>query len=311
MCFCAAWEQLLKAKIIEDDGEESIFIKDKKQGLKKTISLRKCLGKLFEEKSKIRQNIEEIVTLRDQATHLLMPEIQCVVSRISQSGIFNYSSYFKQFTGIPFLSNKNMGIASLVGEFKIPPILMFNSIYGEIGNDILKLATTLKDEINKNDNIEYAIPLNVKLGLAVSDYDGNFVKLVKADGDIEALKKALVIEKRVDRFKTHPYLQKDAIKEINKELVNRYDREKFEKHLVAKDKSTSKKVINKNCFDAVVYKNKWKINNYKYHYKNTNSELHYDSLELIEEFIKKIMENENYLSNAKKEYNNKFKKASD
>ena len=48
MLFCCAWEQLLKAKIIESDGEQSIYTKAKKNGIKQTIPLRECLRLVFD-----------------------------------------------------------------------------------------------------------------------------------------------------------------------------------------------------------------------------------------------------------------------
>lgn len=51
MLFCCAWEQLLKAKIIESDGEKFIYSKTKKNGIKQNISLRECLRLVFDGKN--------------------------------------------------------------------------------------------------------------------------------------------------------------------------------------------------------------------------------------------------------------------
>ncbi|WP_337039991.1 DUF3644 domain-containing protein [Serratia marcescens] len=309
MCFCTAWEQLLKAMLIEKDGENSIFKKGNKKGFKETISLRDCLDKNFPAQSKIRKNIEQITYFRDQAVHLLMPEIQGITSRIFQSGVLNYTSCFEKFTEVSFLNNNHTGMISLVGDFKSPPISVLKSTYGNIADDILELATTLQADVDGNNDIEFAVPLNVKLVFATSDEDGRTITLAKADEGIEGLKKALIIEKPVDRARTHPYLQSGIIEEINKVLFERFDYAVIDKHLVNTDKNTGLKSINRNCFDAVVCKNGWKSSNNKYHHKNENPELHYYSHELVDEFIKKVMMNEKYLANAKKTYNaNKRKK---
>ncbi|WP_258089945.1 DUF3644 domain-containing protein [Serratia liquefaciens] len=309
MCFCTAWEQLLKAMLIEKDGEDSIFRKGGKKGFKETISLRDCLDKSFAVQSKIRKNIEQITYFRDQAVHLLMPEIQGITSRIFQSGVLNYTSSFERFTEVSFLSNNNTGMISLVGDFKSPPISVLKSTYGNIAEDILELATTLQADVDGNNDIEFAIPLNVKLVFATSDEEGRMITLAKADEGIEGLKKALIIEKPVDRARTHPYLQSGIIDKINQSLFERYEYGVIEKHLVHTDKKTNLKAINRNCFDSVICKNGWKSSNNKYHHKNENPELHYYSLGLVDEFIKKVMMNENYLANAKNSYNsNKRKK---
>ncbi|KPV93126.1 hypothetical protein AN395_00252 [Pseudoalteromonas sp. P1-30] len=306
MCFCTAWEQFLKAVLIEKDGENSIFRKAGKKGLKETISLRDCLEKVYPLKSNIRKNIEQIAYLRDQAVHLLMPEIQGIMSRVFQSGVLNYTSKFEEFTEISFLNNSHAGMISLVGEFKSPPVSIMKSTYGDIANEIIELATSVQTDVENSDDIEFAIPLNVKLVFATDGEDGSTIAIARADEGIEGLKKALVIEKPVDRSKSHPLLQKDAINEINLRLQERFDNAKLKKHLVKSCKNTGMPIINPNCFAAILSKNNWKSSDNKFHYKNKNPEIHYYSLDLVEEFIKKIMEQESYLS-ATKSWHNKRK----
>lgn len=43
ICFCTAWEQFLKALIIQNDGEHSIFKPSSRKGIKETIPLRACI----------------------------------------------------------------------------------------------------------------------------------------------------------------------------------------------------------------------------------------------------------------------------
>ncbi len=305
MCFCTAWEQFLKAVLIEKDGENSIFRKAGKKGLKETISLRDCLEKVYPIKSNIRKNIEQIAYLRDQAVHLLMPEIQGIMSRVFQSGVLNYTSKFEEFTEISFLNNSHAGMISLVGEFKSPPISIMKSTYGDIANEIIDLATSVQADVENSDDIEFAIPLNVKLVFATDAEDGTTIAIARADEGIEGLKKALVIEKPVDRSKSHPLLQKDAINEINLRLQERFDIGKLKKHLVKSCKNTGVPIINPNCFASILAKNNWKSSDNKFHYKNKNPEIHYYSLDLVEEFIKKVMEQQNYLSATKAWHNNR------
>tara|TARA_Y100000588_G_scaffold71894_1_gene74098 strand:- start:62460 stop:63761 length:1302 start_codon:yes stop_codon:yes gene_type:complete len=303
MCFCTAWEQFLKAVLIERDGEESIFRKAGKKGLKETISLRDCLEKAYPNKSNVRKNIEQIAYLRDQAVHLLMPEIQGIMSRVFQSGVLNYTSKFEEFTEVSFLNSSHAGMISLVGEFKSPPASIMKSTYGDIASEIIELASSVQQDVEKSDDIEFAIPLNVKLVFATDAEDGSTIAIARADEGIEGLKKALVIEKPVDRSKSHPLLQKDAINEVNSRLHERFDIKKLRKHLVKSCANSDKPIINRNCFDAVLTKNKWKQSDNKFHYKNKNPEIHYYSDDLVEEFIKKVMDKETYLVKTKQWHN--------
>jgi hypothetical protein len=147
MLFCVSWEQLLKAMLIENNTEELIYKKQSKIGIKETISLRDCLNLVFPKNSSIKNNISKITDLRDQAVHLLMPEIQGIASRLFQSGVFNYSSTFEEFCQVPFINTDNTGMISLVGDFKIPPLSMLKSIYGDAAEDILSLAANLTSSV--------------------------------------------------------------------------------------------------------------------------------------------------------------------
>ena len=96
LCFCTSWEQLLKAILIERNGEPSIFKphRRKKGRIRETISLRECLERQFNKPDLVRRNIDRIAYYRDQAVHLLMPEIQGQISRLFQSGVMNYGKQF-------------------------------------------------------------------------------------------------------------------------------------------------------------------------------------------------------------------------
>ena len=121
LLFCTAWEQLLKAVLIERDGEDSIFEDQEIKGRQKeTISLRKALEKMYEGKDAKRRNLERIKYYRDKATHLLMPELQLLISRVFQSGVLNYAEEFELFAEQPFIDSAGGGLMTLVGDFRDP-----------------------------------------------------------------------------------------------------------------------------------------------------------------------------------------------
>lgn len=302
MLFCCAWEQLLKAILIEENGEKSIYSKPGKSGVKRTISLRECLNEYFEPESPVRKNIEQIANFRDQAVHLLMPELQGITSRIFQSGILNFSHRFEKFTETPFINSSSTGMISLVGDFNIPPASVMKAAYGDIADDILQFSSELKESIAAQNNIEFAIPLNVKLVFAKDGDEGNQVILTKAEDGISGLKNALVMEKTVSPEKSHPYLQKEAILEVNKRLHDKYDENKLLRCLVARDKKTDKPIINPHCFQALVYKLKWKNSNDKYHHHITKPSTHLYSNNAIEILLEKITSNDDYVAKAKKSF---------
>jgi len=300
MLFSTAWEQLLKAIIIERDGLHSIYCGVSKKGIKQTLSLRQCLDKYYKPTDKIRLNIECISDWRDNAVHLLMPELQGLASRIFQSGVINYSHTFEKFSEVPFLEAQHTGMMSLVGDFRIPPISVLKSLYGESGDEILKLAKTLQDEIESSNDMDFAIPINVSLVYAKNN-NGSQIIIADANGskqDLENLRKALIVEKPVDSEKTHPYTQQTAIVEINKRLHANFDITKLKKCLVACDLSGTP-VINRDCFLSALNNLNWKASNNSYHHHQAIANRHLYSEQCISEMIAKITENDNFLKDAK------------
>ena len=309
LCFCTAWEQLLKAILIERDGEKKIFqLKPGSDGIRKTISLRDCLTRYFDSNSNIRKNIERIAHYRDQAVHLLMPEVQGSISRVFQSGIMNYSKTFNDFSQQTFLPSSHAGMLSLVGEIRSPSNATIIAKYGEkVGDELISLMNSLMEEMETIDDIEFAIPMNVKLEFTKKDDKGNTVILSKAEAGMEGLAKAIVVEKPVDRNKTHPYRMTDAIKEINRRIGDKYDDEFLLEYLKYPAAPEGKTKINDYDFQSVAYKLKWKNSNNTEHYLHKNPENHYYSDTAVEKFISKILSNKNYLENARKSYSKRLK----
>lgn len=291
---------MLKAKLIERDGEKSIYKKLNKKGIKETISLRDCLELVFPKDNAVKNNITKVTDLRDQAVHLLMPEVQGIASRLFQSGVFNYSSVFESFCEIPFINTENTGMISLVGDFKTPPLSMLKSIYGDAAEEILSLATSLTNSVEKTNDLSFAIPLDVTLQFAKKDAEGTQIILTQAQDGMTGLKEALVIEKPVDAERTHLYRQGEAITEINKKLHEKYDVDFLNERLPSR--KDNKAQLNQNCFQALIYKLKWKKANNKYHHFLARAKTHIYSVQAVDEIIKKITEDKTYLSSAKASY---------
>jgi len=306
MLFSTSWEQLLKSIIIETEGENSIYKSARKKGFKETISLRDCLAKQFKDKDQVRLNIERIADWRDNAVHLLMPELQGLASRVFQSGVLNYSSQFERFCESPFLNAQHSGMLSLVGDFKLPPISLLKTLYGDAATEILELAKTVEEEIESSNDIEFAIPINVSLVYAK---DGETI-IAMASGkteDLQNLKNALIIHKTVNPEDSYPLTQAIAIKEINKNFIAKYDAEKLKRCLVAKCKNTGKPIFNQNCFQACINKLKWKRDNNDYHYYQSIANQHIFSYDAVNEIVKRVTQDEGFLAQAKNSLNKKSK----
>lgn len=310
LLFCTAWEQLLKAELIERDGEESIYRNKSRQGrIRETISLSDCLDRVFSSGDKQRKNLERIVFFRNAATHLLMPEVQALVSRLFQAGVLNYIGKFEILSEQRFLETGATGLLTLVGELRTPTVASLVSNYGsELGEEILKLARTLEDEIREENDWQFAVPIDVSVVFARKG-EGNVLELiVSTDEGVEGLRKAVVIEKPVDRKNTHPYKAIDVVNEINRRLHERYDEDTLSKHLPARDKKSGKPVINNFCLKSLFYGLKWRNADNKFHYSSDNPEYHWYSEDAIEGIIEKIMNAQGFVTKARSDYSSRKKK---
>ena len=112
---------------------------------------------------------------------------------------------------------------SLIGEISSPSNATIVARYGDkVGDELISLLDSLNEEVENINDIEFAIPLDVRLVFAKNDHEGNTVTLSKAEAGMEGLAKAIVVEKPVDRSKTHPYRTGDAVKEINKRMREKH-----------------------------------------------------------------------------------------
>ena len=114
---CNAWELLLKAKIIEDAGSEDAIYSNRKTRNKTrmSLSLHDCLKKVKpNETDKVRLNLEYIMELRDESTHLVIGQIPREVIMLSQACVINYHKHLNEWFGESLSDRFPVGMMSLV-----------------------------------------------------------------------------------------------------------------------------------------------------------------------------------------------------
>lgn len=295
LCFCSAWEQLLKAKIIENKGEHEIYEKKSKIKFGKTISLRNAVAEIYNEDDSIRKNIERIAYYRDFAAHLVMPEVQGLLSRVFQSGVMNYAKEFESFSELPFLNPNQSGLLSIVGNVETSSVANLKQLYGEeTGVEISELLQSLEDEIKTTDSINFAIPLSVKLVFAKDGDGGNPIILSRAEDGIDGLEKAIIIEKPIDIDKSHPYKESVAVERINIAIYSQIPDSALSDIFVAQEKKTGKPKLSTHDFRLIVENNGWKSNN-KHHHKNTDPVFHRYSDIALADIIDQIMRDRDFI----------------
>ncbi|MGI2218176.1 DUF3644 domain-containing protein [Shewanella baltica] len=251
----------------------------------------------------VRKNIEMVADWRDQAVHLLMPELQAIASRIFQSGVLNFSSEFEAFSQVAFISVQHTGMMTIVGDFKLPAMSLLKTQYGAAAYEILELATSIQYEVEKADDMNFAIPLKVHLVFAQGEGDAQVV-LTKASGtasDLNELRQKLkVIEKTIDLDKSHPYSQTKLQQLVNTKLETDRDQLKLEKCIPGRNKFTGRPELNSHCIQACIQRLAWQQCNNEYHYHAKLANRHQYSDSAVTELVKRITQEDDFVAKAKK-----------
>lgn len=212
-----AWELILKAKIIEDNkSENSIYYKKVKGQVRKSLSLRDCLNKIFiNENDPIRTNIETVADIRDSATHFIIEELESIYSGLFQAGILNYVDKLNEWFDGCITDKCSPALMTLVGDSKdIDPI----KIKKKYGPTILEFVEAQMIELNKRENkignSKFRIPVEYKLVLTKVEGDAD----IKLTASTEGAKSALVVEVAKNPNKTHPNLMKHILAKVSKKL---------------------------------------------------------------------------------------------
>ena len=95
---CNAWELLLKAYLINRDGDKSIYYADKPD---RTLSLEDCARRVFtNENDPLRRNLDRVIELRNTSTHFVVDEYEGIYAPILQACVENYDDKARELMGI-------------------------------------------------------------------------------------------------------------------------------------------------------------------------------------------------------------------
>ncbi len=201
-----AWELLLKAQIIHEKSYKDIFYENGR-----SITISDAVKLMFDSKCAIKKNLELIISLRDQATHLLIKELQPNLSELFQANVLNYQNQYKSLLGNSPLSGQSVGMLSLIIDGPTPEIAIIRDSYGkETAHNVeefLKEVNSLKAEFKST---EFAITIDYQLTLSKSKNNSD-INLTSGDEGLDA--KIITVPKSVK--KTHKFFRDSARDAIN------------------------------------------------------------------------------------------------
>lgn len=276
--FTNAWELLLKAYILEESKKEnSIFYPKNKGQARKSISLRDAIERVFFNKNDpIRKNIEDIANLRDEATHLIIQELEFVYVGLFQAGVLNYFEKLKEWFCVNIFDKISPAMLSLIVDMdEIDPIILKKKYGKEVADFFIGKRAEIENNASGLKDKRYNISIEYKLALVKNPKKADITLSVGPDGRYSGR----VIEVPKDPSTTHPYSQKNCIS-------------------LVKEKIGDKIVFNSYDFQAILNKEKFK-NNLQYHYCYKPFGNNVYSSELIDFITNKVNMNSEYLSKTR------------
>lgn len=284
--FCNAWELLLKAKILETEKRETAICYRKRRGQpRRTLSLRDCLKKVYQdENNPIRRNIEDITEVRDAAVHFIVPELEAVYQGLLQAGVLNYVKALDEWFDRSILEKCTPALLSLVADLaNIEPA----KLKKKYGKTLVSFIDRESDRIDETESqlssTQYRIPVEYKLVLTKSP-DNADISLFSGDGAT----RGVIVEVAKDLQRTHPYRQTEAIEEV---------KERVEENIK----------FNSYSFQAFLFKDRIK-GQAQYHHFITKPETHRYSEKLVELIVRKVEQDPEYIDRARASYSHYIKK---
>lgn len=280
--FANAWELLLKAYIYKaEKGKRlSIFRKKHKNKRRESISIDDCLNRVFENANDpIKRNITYISDIRNEASHLIVKELDPYFSRVFQAGVINYIKFLNKWFEIDLNEDLNPGLVSLISDKdQIANSKNLRLKYNKVD---LKDILSWVDRFNELSGLGTEAALSIKHTIAITR-NINKADIVISSGK-ENVQNAIIIEKTKNPDSTHPLTRSSAIVQINKRLPKGM---KF----------------NTYNFEAVVFVHGYKKSNNEYFYKSKLSNTSQYSHKLVDEVIEGVSKDSNSLTRWNNQY---------
>ncbi|MFZ2354116.1 DUF3644 domain-containing protein [Paucilactobacillus nenjiangensis] len=185
---CNSWELMLKAYVINSEGENEIYYSDSPD---RTISLEAIIKKVFtNSKDPLRVNLERIIELRNTSTHFITEDYERMYAPLFQSCVMNFINKMEEFhdTDITQYISQNFLTLSIR-----PEELSDEQIKGKYSAPMASKLIQERDKITtdiQESNSTFAIPIQTTLAItkdkkkadllvSVVGNSGNDIKIVK------------------------------------------------------------------------------------------------------------------------------------
>lgn len=209
---CNAWELMLKAHIINNMGNDSIYYKDNPN---RTITLENCIRKVFtNDKDPLRKNLERIIELRNVGTHFVTEEYEMVYIPLFQANVFNYIEKMLLFHNIDMTEIIPQNFLTLTVSYDALNNDEIKAKYPkEIADRLIGINEELKPIIDENNN-RFAIRVDHYYYITKNKNEASTT--VRIDNSSNTNIK--IIKEMRDPNDTYKYTAKKCCAEINRRL---------------------------------------------------------------------------------------------
>ena len=281
---CNAWELLLKAKMLNEDM--TIYYPEKK-GRQRTYSLSDCVAKIMtNDKDPIRVNLKVVSSIRNIATHSVIPEyeviyvpflsfcVQKYADKLYEYFRINISDFIKNDFLSLFVNNKSINHQNILDK------------YGKDISEMFEEKVNELDEIIKNNDSEIATKVDIRLVRISNKSKADLSYYVSRNPDD---KNATYIERNIDYNTTHPYNHTAITNEIDQIIKKNNIEFKPIREPQVTDKNPNPNIFTTACLDAIFKKYNIKENlDYCYPVKNGKNVFFKYSQQLITFVISQI-----------------------
>lgn len=215
MFICNAWELLLKAHMMNTQGERSIYYKDNPN---RTLSLENCIEKVFtNRKAPLRLNLEKIIELRNTSTHFITEEYEMVYVPLFQSCVFNYTEKLHDFFGIEANKYVPQNFLTLTVSMRPLDVEEIRAKYPpELANRLLQASADIQSLSAEENNAAFAIRIE-HYHYITKDKD-KATSTIHIDKNAET--SGVIIKEIQDPNNVYPFNEKRCITRINKRLAS-------------------------------------------------------------------------------------------
>lgn len=208
---CNAWELMLKAYMINKNGEESIYFKDSTR----TISLENAVEAIFPDKhGSLRKNLIKIIELRNTSTHFITEDYEHIYAPLFQACVTNFIDKMQEFHQEDITKKIPQNFLTLSVRIDRLNTEEIKAKYSaKMAERLLSEQDKIEHEISSN-NSDFAIPVVTRFYITKRKEEAallvNFVK----DSNINAG----IFREVKDPNNLYPLTMKDVVSIINKRL---------------------------------------------------------------------------------------------